>query len=238
MTANTESGYVISDLHLFAKRSVAARYQHAMHAAAEKADFFVLNGDIFDFCWTTLASIERTMAAACKWLEDLATAHPRCRFIYVLGNHDGLEPFARRLETLCRHVPNLQWHPSYARIGTSLFFHGDIPLGKRRGTIFQRKLARLGSRRGWAIKAGYDLVVATRLHKGVASLHWAPRCSRRIMRMLNTNHSEILHGVTDIYFGHTHRAVSNHHHEGIRFHNTGSTIEGLRCNLLKVSARS
>ncbi len=238
MIAKVESGYVISDLHLFAKRSVAGRYLQAMHTAADRGTFFVLNGDIFDFCWTTLESIEHTMDVACKWLERFVARHPHCRFIYVLGNHDGLRPFADRLDVLCGNSPNLQWHSSYARVGTSLFFHGDIPLGKRRGTIFQRKLARLGSKRGWAMHAGYDLVVAARLHKGMASLHWPLRCSRRIMRMLNADHSEILDGVRDIYFGHTHRAMSDHHRQGIRFHNTGSTIEGLRCNLLKVRGRS
>jgi len=238
MIAEAESGYVISDLHLFAKRSVAARYLKAMRAAAEKADFFVLNGDIFDFCWTTLASIEHTIDAACQWLEDLAKAHPHCRFIYVLGNHDGLQLFSDRLDELCKDVPNLEWNASFARVGTSLFFHGDIPLGSRRGDLLKRELTALGTKRGWAMKAWYDLVVAARLHKGVASLHWAPRCTRRIMRMMNANHSEIFEGVTDIYFGHTHQAMSGHRHKGIRFHNTGSTIQGMRCNLLKVSAQA
>lgn len=234
MIARIESGYVISDLHLFAKRSVAGRYIRAMHAAADKADFFILNGDIFDFCWTTLTSIDNTMNAACKWLEGFVDRDPHCRFIYVLGNHDGLQPFADRLDDLCLRVGNLEWHPSYARVGTSLFFHGDIPVGKRRGNILNRELARLRTKRGWAMHAGYDLVVAARLHKGVMSLHWAPRFTRRILRLLNNDHSDVLDGVTDIYFGHTHRAMSDHYHEGIRFHNTGSTIEGLRCNLLKV----
>lgn len=236
MTARVESGYVISDLHLFAKRSVAGRYLKAMHAAADRADFFVFNGDIFDFCWTTLQSIEHTMDVACKWLARFVAPHPHCRFIYVLGNHDGLQPFADRLGTLCEHVANLQWHPAYAKVGDCLFFHGDIPLGKRQGTMFDRKLSPLGNKRGWAMNAWYDLAVAARVHKGVTSLHWPLRCSRRIMRMLSTGHNEILDGVTDIYFGHTHRAMSDHHRGGIRFHNTGSTIEGLRCNLLTVRA--
>ncbi|MBC8372298.1 MAG: hypothetical protein ISS69_08100 [Phycisphaerae bacterium] len=45
------TGYVISDLHMFARWSKPGKYLEQMHEAASGADFFVLNGDIFDFRW-------------------------------------------------------------------------------------------------------------------------------------------------------------------------------------------
>ena len=44
-----ETGYVISDLHVFAGWSWGDRYLERMHEVADGADFFVLNGDIFTY---------------------------------------------------------------------------------------------------------------------------------------------------------------------------------------------
>ena len=93
-----ESGYVISDLHLFTERSVAPVYQDAINKAASGAEFFVLNGDVFDFRWTTLDSAEKTAHVAVEWIETLARSSPNCRFFYIMGNHDGLEFFAGHLQ--------------------------------------------------------------------------------------------------------------------------------------------
>ena len=42
-------------------------------------------------------------------------------------------------------------------------------------------------------------------------------------------------GITDIYFGHTHLAFSDFRYEHLTFHNTGSAIRGLQCNMLAVT---
>ena len=42
---------LVSDLHLFSRRSRAGDYLPAIHRAADEADLFVLAGDIFDYKW-------------------------------------------------------------------------------------------------------------------------------------------------------------------------------------------
>ncbi|HTN77248.1 MAG TPA: metallophosphoesterase, partial [Pirellulaceae bacterium] len=80
--------YFVSDLHLFSRRSQAQRYRDQLHATARDAKVFVLGGDIFDFRWSMLKSVEVTVDAAIIWLEELIAPHPDCQFHFVLGNHD------------------------------------------------------------------------------------------------------------------------------------------------------
>ncbi|MFA6244267.1 MAG: metallophosphoesterase, partial [Candidatus Hydrogenedentales bacterium] len=81
-------GYVVSDLHLFSRRSDYSVHERHIFQAAAKADVFVLNGDTFDFRWTTLPSIDLTVVAAIRWLRALTERFPNCYFHFILGNHD------------------------------------------------------------------------------------------------------------------------------------------------------
>jgi len=57
-------GIVLSDLHLFARRSQAADCMHRLRTELATVRVLVLNGDIFDFRWSTLRDLETTVAAA------------------------------------------------------------------------------------------------------------------------------------------------------------------------------
>ena len=173
-------GYVISDLHLFTRRTVADAYRDDMHAAAARADFFVLNGDIFDFRWTTLPDIDETVAAALAWLGDFASRFPRCRFFYVLGNHDGIQPLADRLGDLAAATPNLEWSPSHVRVGRALFLHGDLPLHNGGTQPFTRLLPATDKKKGRAWNLGYHAFVALRLHRWAAKVHGKQRPNQSI----------------------------------------------------------
>ncbi|MBN1553796.1 MAG: metallophosphoesterase [Phycisphaerae bacterium] len=232
-----DHGYVISDLHLFARRSIADDHLESMRAAADKADFFVLNGDIFDFRWTTLDTVETTVHAAMDWLESFARRHPNCRVFYVLGNHDSWEFFTRHLDELEAREPNFQWFPSHVRIGTSLFLHGDLPLGLKRRKPFHRRLPRKSRQRGRFLHAAYDALIFTGLHRLPGRWYWRRRCAKRFLRALRRERNGFSEGLTDIYFGHTHNVFCDYHFRGITFHNTGSTIQGLEGNLLRVRTR-
>ena len=83
----------VSDLHLFARRSEAPRYAEAIRTAARRSAVLVLGGDIFDFSWSTLPTVEDTVEAAFHWLQHLAAEHPHCQIHYLLGNHDYCQPF-------------------------------------------------------------------------------------------------------------------------------------------------
>jgi len=228
------SGYVISDLHLFTLWSVANDYMHEVHEAAGRADFFVLNGDIFDFRWSSLPSAASTMTAAEEWLEAFAGEHPRCRVIYVMGNHDGVRPFARRLRALAAATPNLEWHPSHVRIGTALFTHGDLFLRHNGGDPFTRRLLPRIGRKPKALARCYRLLHAMRVQRWHAPIVGTRRCAKRFIRALEAASNGDAGGITDIYFGHTHTRFSDYAYRGLRFHNTGSMIGGLPWHMLPV----
>ena len=49
-------GMAVSDLHLFAYRSAGEEYFNSLRPQLNATDILVLNGDIFDFRWSTLPS--------------------------------------------------------------------------------------------------------------------------------------------------------------------------------------
>ncbi|MCK5113144.1 MAG: metallophosphoesterase [Phycisphaerae bacterium] len=229
-----ESGYVISDLHMFTQRTVAPSYQDAINRAAGEADFFVLNGDVFDFRWTTLNDAEHTACVAVEWLESLAKASPNCRFFYIMGNHDGLDFFAEHLKTTAERIENFEWHSSHLRIGSSLFFHGDLPLGIGRPDAFERTLLPIERKKGKLANFAYHLFIESRLHRLTAHFHSAQRCAKRIHAAMKQDATGLTEGITDVYFGHIHHTFTDFKYNGFTFHNTGSAIRHLKCNLLQV----
>lgn len=235
-------GYVISDLHLLTGRSVAHRYLGHIHTAAAQADFFVLNGDIFDFKWTMLASVDHTVTAAVAWVRELVTAHPSCAFHYVLGNHDCIAAFAEALAEVARACGNFHVHPSHLRLGTALFLHGDLPLRRRfrrsRGPagrkIPDRVLTETVRKKSRFLAFCYRLVVGMRAHRTVDLVRSRWLDVRRLHRALAEDGTHLGEGVTDVYFGHTHAPLQDYRVGGVAFHNTGSAIRGLRCRLTGV----
>jgi UDP-2,3-diacylglucosamine pyrophosphatase LpxH len=228
------TGYVISDLHMFARWSSPGNYVEQMHQAANEADFFILNGDIFDLRWSILPGIDATIDAAIDWLDKFASDHPNCTVYYILGNHDAFEGLGRRVDELSRQIENFQWRSAYLRMGSVLLTHGDLFWHAQRHP-FERTLApsalRITRLIGWAYHFVHT-IQATRIFHAL----WPPqRCARHIEQSLAYAPKEMTDGITDIYCGHTHVAVSDFDHAGITFHNTGSGIKGLRCNMCKFS---
>jgi len=226
------SGHVISDLHLFTPWSAAPKYLGRIRSAAGESDFFVLNGDVFDFRWSVLPTTEEGVRAAVAWLRTFACEHPTCHVHYVMGNHDGLELLAEHLDVLAGETENLSWHPAYLRIGGALFVHGDLFLRKRVADPFRRRLAPSIRRKHRALNRCYRLLHAMRVHRWHAPIYGSRRCARKILRALRSAGGA--DGVTDVYFGHTHASFTDYTSGGITFHNTGSVINGLPWHLLPV----
>ena len=225
-------GYVLSDLHLFTERTLARDWEPALDQAAADADLVVFNGDIFDFRWTPSPTPGASVADALRWVGVRVAAHPDCRFVYVLGNHDALLPFAEGLSAMAIRHPNLTWVPSHVRIGSSLFLHGDLPLRWLRAGLPRRQLP--PSVRPWGGAAGwlYGVAVGLGLH---GSGRWAyprRRSARRILRSIEDADGGIAPGLTDVYFGHTHAPFTRYRYRGLTFHNTGSAIRGLSGGML------
>ena len=219
---------------MFARWSSPGKYIEQMHQAAGEADFFVLNGDIFDLRWSVLPGVGATIDAAIDWLGKFAAAHPNCTIYYILGNHDAFEGLASRVDELSTRVENFQWRPAYLRMGSVLLTHGDLFWHQQRHP-FERTLAptafRITRMIGWVYHFVHT-IQATRIFHAL----WPPsRCARHIEQALASATDEMTNGITDVYCGHTHVAASDFVHNGVTFHNTGSGIRGLRCNMCKIS---
>lgn len=221
-------GYVLSDLHLFARRSNAALYQERIENSAAAADFLVLNGDIFDFKWSRLPSERETLEAAADWLARLSGHNPACEIFYVMGNHDALAPLAEKIESLS--LPNLRWSPTHFIINSSLFLHGDLPLeGKN---PFSRALMDFPKIKGPVPNILYDALTASRAHRGAELFTRKSFLAPRLHRALQGR--EEMEGVRHVYFGHTHLAFENFRYGGYVFHNTGAAIKGVGKRILPV----
>ncbi len=226
---------VVSDLHMFCKRSHWEDHLQDMDAAAASADLFVFNGDTVDFKWTTLSGVEETVEAAIAFLGDMAGRFPECRFHVNLGNHDHVQKFIDALVELARKTENLTWHPYYLRVGNTLFIHGDMATRKmnqaqlevyRSSWLHHKKQGRMKNR-------VYDAAFKAGAHVAVSRLAHPPK---RTLKRVHAYIHDIGHGkpegVENVYFGHTHVAVDGAHYRGVTFHNGGAPMRGMNFTLL------
>jgi UDP-2,3-diacylglucosamine hydrolase len=232
---NPKRGIVLSDLHVFARRSRAADCLKSLRADLASADVLVLNGDTFDFRWSTLRDRGTTVAAALDWLRALARDLPGCRIHYVLGNHDWLGPFRGQLAALAAAQPRLCCHEHFLRLGPALFLHGDCahqpmdPDGLRRYRASWEDDPQRGALAGGAYVIADTLGLTRLAHER----HFpTPRTVQRIIHYLDRASPGWQSAIRDCYFGHTHLAFSGYRHDGIVFHNTGSAIRGTAFNPL------
>ena len=227
--------YFVSDLHLFANRSNAHRYLEEIAQAASHAEAFVLGGDTFDFRWSRIP-ILKAVDRAIQWLLELTAFCPRCHFHFVLGNHDYHQALIDRLVQLERQVDNLSWHRYYVRLGNSVFLHGDVANKEMDAWMlaeFREKWLD-ARRRGPFASLLYDVVVLTRLHKPMPHVVFSKRIVvRRVLKYLESIGEGPSNGVRDVYFGHTHKKLSNYHYRGLAFHNGGAPIKGVKFRILE-----
>lgn len=229
------AGCFVSDLHLLAARSSAAKYLEAVRAAAARCRIFVFGGDVFDFRWAR-TPLKCAAGEAADWLRELAAACPACQFYYLLGNHDYHEAFIERLVELDRDVANLTWNHDCLRLGTKVFLHGDV-LGRRvtAESLIERRTRprRHRIRETWEHQV-YDLTVFAGLHKPVPYfIHPTRVVVRKIFRYLQRSGHGPESGVRDVYFGHVHRVLSDYRYRGVRFHSGGASIRGLRFQIVE-----
>ncbi len=97
----------------------------------------VLNGDTFDFRWSTLPDEASSIAAAIAWMEVWADRFVGRELHFVLGNHDCLRAFRRELEKLVAARPQLQVHEDFLRLGDQLFLHGDCANRRMNGAAMR-----------------------------------------------------------------------------------------------------
>lgn len=226
-------GAVISDLHLLSNRSTAHRYLESYHQTARDVDVFVLNGDIFDFQWSTHGGFHESVEQARSWLEELVLPHPDCTFLVTLGNHDSTADYRHVLEELEKQHPRFFWYEDFVRLGTSIFLHGDAFHAQNRHElqIYRRRFNR--QLRKHPVKHhAYWLAARAGILRLISSSVSRARCARHLLRYLRTELPEALPEVSDIYFGHVHAPFSDFEFRGHRFHNTGAALPFLKCETI------
>lgn len=252
MTQNTNSdtppdgqsgdALFISDLHMFSRRSETHRYEDELRRRIQSARLFVFGGDIFDFSWSTHRSVERTTAAAIDWLRETIVAAPHCQFRFVLGNHDCHPHFVGELDRLSFEVPNLAWDRWYWRTGSSVFLHGDAvdtpQCCSQKLSVSRARWANDERTRGRFAHWLYDVAVAARIHHIAKLINTPKKVAKRLLHyleLLGHGHSD---GIRDVYFGHTHCAMSDYEFRGVRFHNGGAPIRGLEFRVIEARVES
>lgn len=238
MTATSSSkgggaGLVVSDLHLFARRSAGVERMRQLQPRLLRTCCLVLNGDIFDFRWSTIPGHPATVRQAVGWLETLLAALPKCTIHYVLGNHDCLTEFVAELAGLTGACPRFRWHRHSVRLGNAIFLHGDCANGWMDAAALQRyrtPWSRDRQRHGLATKA-YQISDRLGFTRTAHRVQFPRRRTlARVMHHLDQTQADWRNTVRECYFGHTHEPFNDVAGEGITFHNTGSAIVGMGFN--------
>jgi UDP-2,3-diacylglucosamine hydrolase len=223
-------GLVISDLHLLAKRSVGASLLDGIRPMLDRCDMLILNGDTFDFRWSTLPDETESIAAAIAWLEARLDSMAGRDLHFIHGNHDCLHGFRDRLQPLAQRWPNLHLHEDALRIGDRIFLHGDCANRKMDTAAlkaFRDQWASDKPRGGFSAKM-YDIA-------DMSGLSWSfHRCYfprdvtvARVAHYLDSAIPGWRESANHCYFGHTHIPFRNHRHGDVSYHNTGSGIRGM-----------
>ncbi len=240
-TMATKKSFFISDLHLFSRRSSAPKWESAFRSSVQQAHTFVLGGDIFDFRWSTQATLDHAIEDSIDWLKRLLDLNPSCNFHYLLGNHDCHPAFVEALQKLADSTAHMVWHRHFLRLDDCVFLHGDIVDARVRigedcdEVLDAKRLAgELRDPPNALSHALYDVAVRARVHRLVVQLAKPNEMVlRRLVRYLDKHDLSSATGVNRVYFGHTHRPVNAVLYSGMRFYNPGATIKGLPFNVIE-----
>lgn len=235
---SAKKAFVISDLHMFCRRSDWLKHLPALYEAAASADLFVFNGDTFDFKWSDLSSLEETVDKAIGFLRTFAQLHPQCRVHVNLGNHDHNQPFMEALAALSREMQNFTWHPYYLRVGKTVFLHGDAATYKMTHARLERYRNRWRRHRkqGQIKNRAYDAAFRANAHVAVSRLVFSrKRTARFLAAYLDDIGQGAEDGVERVYYGHTHVPVAGYSYRGLTFHNGGAALAGMDFELVRAA---
>ena len=237
--ANSEDtaalGTVLSDLHLLTNRTTIEDYLDAIARAGDSSHLVVLNGDIFDFKWSVHGSLHRSIQEAATWLENLASTHPRCRWVVLLGNHDDHPEYRRELTRLAESLPNFAWEDQLLVVGSVAFLHGDACHGgvtRQQLELYRARYRHAEPRAPWQHEV-YRLAARARVPAVVQQLVSKRYAAERLDAYLQHTLGQEYHEVTDVYFGHIHQPFTDFEHGGRLYHNTGAALVGQRLQPLE-----
>ena len=237
----SRAGVVVSDLHLFARRSEGDEWIEEIHTAAEEAELLVLNGDTFDFQWSRYATHEETAVAARAWIERLVSDRPDCEFHIILGNHDCVPEYCGVLEQLAMEHAHVFWHEIWFRAGSHLFLHGDMAHRRMDPAALERYRAAWQRKRRYRSYRHrlYTAVGRARVDRAFQRVYFTRRAVvRRLHHYLETLGRGVLEGISEVWFGHTHVAFRDYEYRGLLWHNTGSAVQGARFDMRRFVVES
>jgi len=229
-------GLVVSDLHMFTGRTRAEYVLGDIYGALRDCDLLVLNGDIFDFRWTTLSTVSHTIKEAVAWLENLTIQYPGLKVHYIQGNHDCSNRFSAALETLTTRAPGFYWHRDCLFLQNAVFLHGDCVHRKvgAKGLEAYRKPWKNVRKKGRTANACYGMLMKSGIVEAMPKLVFRPeRMAKRILSYLNEQGAFPNTEVEHVFVGHTHVPFQDFSYGGKLFHNTGCALFRNRFNLLR-----
>ncbi len=224
------SSLVISDLHLFSRRSQGDELLKNYLKSCQEPEVLVLNGDTFDFRWSDIGDEDETLSTAEAWLNQLIGSLPNTRIHYILGNHDCLRVFRDRLESIERLNPRFHLHEYWLSLGPHFFLHGDCANWGMSPAKLERYRESWSTDRpkGELSKKLYRLVDTSGIGAVFHHLYFRRKATvSRILRYLKRAAPEELELAEHIYFGHSHVPFHNHSQDNFTFHNTGSGVTGM-----------
>jgi UDP-2,3-diacylglucosamine pyrophosphatase LpxH len=230
-----KKGIVISDMHFFARRSKADSVEKELYSQLPENDILVCNGDMFDFRWRQVPSMQQAIDEAINWIKKTMDKFPSLEVKYVIGNHDCNRDFIDNLRLLEKDCPRFTIYEYYFQMGTSLFLHGDCSNSLLSFEDLKSYRAQWEKSNQWPLylALGYQFFDVIGL-TGFAHRKKFPRNEvvQRILHYLKTIPSGFPSGIEHIYMGHTHLPFSNFQWEDFMFHNSGSSIKGQESNIL------
>ena len=226
-TASPPKGLVLSDLHLLSPRSHGEACLGSIRQELLSAKVIVLNGDTFDFRWSTFFNEPASIGAALDWMEKFVRDHPQADVHLIIGNHDCLAAFTSRLDAFASTTPRFQWHGTSLRLGDNLFVHGDCTHRRMdaQGLSSYRQLWEHDRPRHPMLGHGYRLADRLGITWFIHCFHFPRRRTIRCLTWyLDHSHQGWRETTRNCYFGHTHLPFSGFSEGPVRFHNTGSAI--------------
>ncbi len=237
--AQHRTGYVISDLHIGAAYSLGDKHWPAIKAAAQKSNFFVINGDFMEMYYRYDDFDARLTHALVKTLE-LIRSNPACEFHYILGNHENIHVYEAALKNLANQpgISNLHVHEHYYRTNNALFIHGDGPL---HGEEIEEKRIMHSPEHA-------DNAVRRAMARGLNTFQSPIRRARfgacfsngrdigQILNALDISSPLVRDNIRYVFYAHTHHPKfdAKDPYSNIKFYNTGAATQGAEFNMLRV----
>lgn len=232
----SQSGVVLSDLHILSPVSSWKRYETQVMDMLRTANVCVLNGDIFDLSRLVKTPQLEAIRSGMAWLKSLLGRFPECHFHYVIGNQDVNEALLLELRNLSVENQRFKVTEDILVIGRNLFLHGDVADGWMTPADLEIRRGRYTLKRPKKRYVCFALLVSLlRLNRISFVLHKPDQVAERISFYLDSALPGWRNKVDDIYCGHTHAAFQNFEKGGKRFHNTGAAISGVVCLPLRFS---